>query len=486
MSVNKANIVLFKRDLRLNDHKPLQQACGSSFPLIIIFCFETILINDPHYDTRHWRFIWQSLQDLDQHLKQYNSRVHIYVGNLSDTLKSIQAEHGINTIYSHEETGVAATYQRDKALKKWCFRHKIDWKEYQKDAVIRPLSSRKNWDKEWKKAMRSELDIPDLSKANWAQLINYKEPDIPIEWKQKKSDFQTGGTTEAYLYLNSFFDDRGINYSKNISKPEHSRISCSRLSPYLAWGNISLREVYQTLLSHWNKKGWRRALSALSSRLHWHCHFIQKFESESHMEFEHFNRGYQDYPYREDLTVNRHLEAWMGGQTGYPLVDACMRCLHQTGYINFRMRAMLVSFLTHNLMIDWRQGVHHLARLFLDFEPGIHYSQFQMQAGVVGINTIRIYNVIKQSQEQDPEGVFIKKYVPELSSLPKELIHTPWELTSMEQAMYDFEVGKNYPKPIVDIKETARNTRELLWEWRKKPAVQFENQRILARHVRPR
>jgi deoxyribodipyrimidine photo-lyase len=159
--------------------------------------------------------------------------------------------------------------------------------------------------------------------------------------------------------------------------------------------------------------------------------------------------------------------------------------LQYSGYLNFRMRAMLVSFLCHHLSVDWRQGVHHLAQLFLDFEPGIHYSQFQMQAGVTGINTIRIYNPVKQGQEKDPDGAFIKQWVPELVDVPQCMVHTPWLLTDMEQLMYDFKLGTDYPEPIVDLKQSYNEAKDLLWQWRNRPQVKSEGRRILKRHVRP-
>ena len=165
------------------------------------------------------------------------------------------------------------------------------------------------------------------------------------------------------------------------------------------------------------------------------------------------------------------------------MVDANIRAVKKTGWINFRMRAMLVSFFVHNLDQDWRDGVYFLARQFLDYEPGIHYPQFQMQAGTTGVNLIRVYNPIKNSKDHDSKGEFIKKWIPELKKIPSEFVHEPWLMSDLESKFYDFKLGIDYPHPIVDLKETSKTSKEKIWKHLKNPRVLKEKKRILKIHV---
>lgn len=289
-----------------------------------------------------------------------------------------------------------------------------------------------------------------------------------------------------------------IGYSNGISSPNTSWHSCSRLSVYLAWGHVSLRYVIHAVRRRQaelkaldsNQHGRKstshqqqlRSLGAFLSRCHWRSHFMQKLESEAHIElrdmcpaYQHLRRGPTDWN-------QMNYEAWAMGRTGFPFVDACMRCLHQHGWINFRMRAMIVTFATYNLWLDWKRIAPHLARLFLDFEPGIHYPQLQMQSGTTGINAMRVYSVTKQGKDQDPNGVFIRRYVQELKQVPDKYIQTPWLMPSHVQSQAQCILGVHYPFPLVDEQESARIAKAKLSEVRKQESTQVLAKQVYEKH----
>lgn len=486
MSKQAISIVWFKRDLRLLDNEALYFALQTQHPVLLLYIFEPSVMAYPDSDVRHWRFVWESLSAMNTQLEKINARVYVFQQEAQFVFESLLQSFDIHAVYSSQEIGNGLTYERDKAMQTLLSAHRIPWHESQTNGIVRKLKSRKQWEKRWEAKMSEAPKIIAEDKWNCVQLEDsiyhkIKGDALDAEITTRHKNFQEGGEYWAWQYLYSFIKDRHIFYSKHISKPLLSRKGCSRLSPYLAYGNISMRMVYQYTQQHSETSKNKRALSNFISRLHWHCHFIQKFEDECRYEFENINRAYNAI---EKPKNEAYITAWQTGQTGVPIIDACMRCVVATGYLNFRMRAMVVSFFSFNLWQDWRE-LHFLARQFLDYEPGIHYPQIQMQSGTTGVNTIRIYNPIKNSEEHDPEGLFIKQWVPELVHVPATLIHEPYKLTSIEQQLYGCIIGKDYPAPIVDVETTRKAASDIMWGSRKKDAVKIEGKRILAKHVNP-
>jgi deoxyribodipyrimidine photo-lyase len=225
-------------------------------------------------------------------------------------------------------------------------------------------------------------------------------------------------------------------------------------------------------------RAWRGALRSFIGRLRWRCHFMQKLESEPAIEHRSLHPAYEGLRGADE----ERLAAWAEGRTGWPFVDACARMLRETGWLNFRMRAMLLAVASFQLWLDWRPTGLVLARRFTDYEPGIHWPQCQMQSGASGVNIVRIYNPIRQGQEHDAEGAFVKRWCPELAGVPARWIHEPWRMPALEQEAARCRIGRDYPAPIVDHAAAARVARERIWSIRRQPGFAAQAEAIQARH----
>lgn len=477
------NVVWFKRDLRIVDHAPLAAAAraGRVLPLYIA---EPALWAQPDASGRQWAFAAECLGELQTALAGLGQPLSVVVGDAVTILQRIHERHGIAALWSHEETGNGWTYARDRAVRRWAAAAGVPWREARQTGVIRPLRTRNGWARAWESEMARPLTDPPPALEPLTQRWPTRIPagaDLGLS-VDPCPERQPGGRAAALATLDSFLHRRGRDYRYRMSSPITAFDSCSRLSPHLAWGTLSMREVAQATRARQQDlrraapgpevASWRASMVSFAGRQHWHCHFIQKLEDEPRIEFENLHLAYDGLrPTQADAA---RLAAWAEGRTGYPFIDACMRALDRHGWINFRMRAMLMSFASYHLWLPWRETGLHLARRFVDYEPGIHWPQVQMQSGTTGINTMRIYNPVKQAYDQDPLGRFVRAYLPELACVPDAFIHEPWR--------WEHAATLAYPAPLVDNAAAGRAARDAIHAIRKSPGHASTARAIVDRH----
>ncbi|MEM6310156.1 MAG: FAD-binding domain-containing protein [Pseudomonadota bacterium] len=460
-------IVWFKRDLRIEDHAALARGAeiGRVLPLYII---EPALWHQPDMSGRQWAFLRESLIELRARM---NGALIVRVGEAVDVLEQLRVAHDVTHVISHEETGNGWTFARDQRVADWARGQGVFWEEIAQSGVVRRLDTRDRWAARRNAFLR--LACTPVAAPAFVEAASDPIPDLLVDDAPAR---QRGGRSEALSLLGGFLTERGQVYRKAMSSPLGGEWACSRLSPHLAFGTVSGREVAQAGAARQRevrgtRTGWGGSLKSFQSRLAWRDHFMQKLEDEPEIEFRCLHSAYQGV--RGDEPARR--EAWETGQTGLPFVDACMRFLNATGWLNFRMRSMLMAVASYHLWLDWRAPGLHLARQFTDYEPGIHWSQVQMQSGTTGMNTVRIYNPVKQGIDQDPDGIFTRRWVPELAEVPLEFLQEPWRWEAAGRLVY--------PPPIVDVTASAKAARDAIWAVRKGGAFRAEAARVVKKHA---
>lgn len=477
-----------KRDMRLADNEALTNAINQHDQVIALFVCEPSLYGAADTSPMHVFAWWQALKSLQQALRAVGGELYFGTGEVVSVLEHLQKESPFDALYSHEETGNSLTFDRDKAVRRWVDANSVNWLECTQNGVVRGLKDREQRTEIIQQRLFQTLPIPaptqmqswqiasdsviDTLWPDYASLCT-KPVDVDIQFRQ----MQQVNESRAQSELQHFLNDRADGYSRGISSPNSAFRTGSRLSVHLAWGTISARTIfYQSYLciEHWKQsrspesRHWIRNLQAFQSRLHWRDHFTQRLESASYMEHAALNPAFEQMAYEDEPEL---LQAWIDGRTGIPLVDACMRCLKATGFMNFRMRAMLVTTACFGLRLSWRTLQYPLARVFYDYEPGIHFSQMQMQAGIVGINTMRVYSPHKQLLDQDPECVFVKQWIPELS-----------EFSSLEIANYNEAPLGDYPAPVDDIAINSADIKAQISRIKKSHEAVGPTASVLAKH----
>lgn len=471
-----AALLWFKRDLRLQDNPALLRACdlGGAVPLYIV---EPELWAQPDASGRQYDFLAETLVGLREDLRSRGSDLVIRIGAATEVLETLRVETGACHLVSTQETGNAWTFARDRAVAAWARGQGVRWHDLPQSAIRRGRHDRDAWSRHRNALMSDDpLHAPEVMPPVTLR-SDPMPPAAPLGLAPDPCPGrQPGGRAEAERLLDSFLTDRGLTYRKDMSSPLTGAESCSRLSPHMALGTLSPREAVRATARRQRdlkgtRSGWLGSLKSFQSRLAWRDHFIQKLEDEPELEWREMHRAYRGL--RAEPPDAARLAAWEQGETGLPFVDACMRSLIATGWLNFRMRAMLMSVASYHLWLPWQRTGQHLARLFTDYEPGIHWSQCQMQSGTTGINSLRIYNPVKQGLDQDPTGAFTREWCPELASVPDRYLQEPWR----------WEGRAAYPAPIVDVKDAAKAARDAIWTLRQDAEFNDEARRVIRKHA---
>ena len=451
------DIIILNRNLRLLDNAALYYGSLKS-NFIVIYLYDVDYWKANGRSSRQLKFSNDCLEELDEDLKKLNSKINIFNGSFYDLGKWIETNYNDFSIHINHCTDVNYFREGFDNFKE-NFKNKIT--VYDDFGLQLNNFDRDTWSKNWNHIMNSDLlGVPKPSnnkdRLNLIGFSNFKN-EVSCEFSGL-SNIQEGGTSKAKELLETFLDQRCKGYRIKMSSPSQSENSCSRLSPHFTYGSISIRQVYQQLNKMLPELNNKKDLYSFKKRLYWHCHFVQKLHTEPELEFYSMHRMCDDLRPEYDDEI---IEKWIEGETGFPFLDACMKFLNENGWINFRMRAMIMSFASYNLWQPWQKTSPRLAELFTDYEPGIHISQVQMQSGVTGINLPRIYSIAKQSMDQDPDAVWTKNLLPQLKDFDPKLIHNA-------------ELNASYIPQIVDLKTSAKFARDQVWGIRK--SIEFKNE----------
>ncbi len=454
------NVVWFTRDLRVDDHAPLVQAVAGGGIVLPLYIVEPGYWARPAASARQWRFVARGLAALRAQLAVLGAPLVVRIGEATEVLEAIRGGARELVLWSHAEAGDAWSQARDVRVGEWARAQGVAWHQADAPEIVRGRAPGDDAAGIWARRM-AEAPLPPP-----AAMIAHGLPpgrivsDMMIGLPEDPCAELPAGPQPGRRLLGAFLAERAGRYRAGRAMAGESAEVCSRLSPHLAWGTVSAREVAQAALAARDgcSTATRRGIESFLWRLRLRCRLMQRLEDEPSIEHACID------PRLEGLRAGgdpARLEAWAAGRTGFPLADAGMRALAATGWLGCRMRALSASVAAHQLWLDWREWGPVLARLFTDYEPGVHWMHCQMLSGVAG-GAWRMMDPVAESLRLDPDGAFVRQWVPELARVPSPLIHQPWTMSALEQAETGCRIGADYPAPLVDAEAATRAARARL------------------------
>jgi deoxyribodipyrimidine photo-lyase len=456
---NAPIIVWFRRDLRVADNPALCEAVKTDKPIIPLFILETDRERPLGAASVWW--LHHSLESLEKDLKKIGLQLHLRKGAASDILETVIHQTGADALYWNRRYEKDAR-ERDEAIKSHMKEREIDVRSFRANLLSEPWKVEtktggyyKVFTPYWRAAkdyidVSESLEIPKNATAFDGQLKSEPLEDWDLlpsspDWGEKIQPHWQIGSEGAMKALKQFLDGPISNYSEDRNRPDKED-GTSRLSPHLAFGEISPRQIWQAC--HQNAHNSYTFLSEIGWR---EFSYVLLFHNPN-LATENYKPDFDKFEWQ---TNKDHLLRWQKGQTGYPFVDAGMRQLWQTGWQHNRVRMVTASFLIKHLLIDWREGEKWFHDTLVDADPASNAASWQWVAGSGADASpyFRIFNPFTQGEKFDPNGDYVRKFVPELSKLPKKYIHRPWEAPKNILENAGVKLGKDYPKPIIDHKE---------------------------------
>ena len=446
----KKSLFVFRRDYRLDDNTALIQACKNSEHVILCFLFEKTLLNPNNlvFSEMRIRFMIDSLKDLFLQAKQKNCNLLIKNDSISSFISSSIIEDDISAIFMNKDNSPYGRF-RDNQFKTFCDKNEIAFEPSDDLLLSHPGSVLKDdgspflvFTPFYYAASKFEVKTPEV--FSYRNLINSKQNSddtiLEIEKIIPEKTIIQGGRTNGLKILENFDKIADYKAQRNIpSKPT------SQLSTHNRFGTISIREVYHAASNFFGSD------HSFISELYWRDFFSHLMYHFPYSQKKEFQKKFQNLKWSQNI---KKFEKWSNGMTGFPMVDAGMRELKQTGFIHNRSRMIAASFLTKDLQCDWRLGERHFAKYLIDYDPCVNAGSWQWSASTgCDPKPNRIFNPWLQQKKFDPECIYIKKWIPELSELTANRIH------NIESTPLDSSI--NYPKPMVNHKNEFVRSKQM-------------------------